>query len=89
MHGVDDFGVVDAAQVRGGDPDVGMAELPLDDHQRDSLAAHLDRMGVTELVWRDPASGGECRERREDDLAVADLHVDVKHCRGHLGLALT
>jgi hypothetical protein len=31
VDGVDDFGVVDPAQVGGGDPKVGMTELPLDD----------------------------------------------------------
>jgi len=56
VDGVDDFGVVDAAQVGGGDPEVSMTELPLDDHQRDALAAHLDRVGVAELVWGKPAA---------------------------------
>jgi hypothetical protein len=32
VDGVDDFGVVDPAQVGGGDPEVGMTELPLDDY---------------------------------------------------------
>ena len=53
---VDDFGVVDAAQVSGGDPEVSVTELPLDDHQRDALATHLDRVGVAELVWGKPAA---------------------------------
>ena len=29
-----------------------MAELPLDDHQRDALARHLDRVRMPELMWR-------------------------------------
>ena len=33
-----------------------MAELSLDDHDRDSFAGHLDRVGVAELVRREPAS---------------------------------
>jgi hypothetical protein len=38
FHGVDDLGVVDAAHVGGGDPEVGtMTELALDHDQRDSL----------------------------------------------------
>jgi hypothetical protein len=28
-----------------------VSELPLDDHKRDSFAAHLDGAGVAELVW--------------------------------------
>lgn len=32
-----------------------MAELSLDDHDRDSFAGHLDRVGVAELVRREPA----------------------------------
>ncbi len=56
VDGVDDFGVVDAAQVGGGDPEVSMTELPLDDHQRNALAAHLDRVGVAELVRGKPAA---------------------------------
>ena len=35
---VDDFGVVDPSQVRGGDPEVGVAELALYDQKRDPLA---------------------------------------------------
>jgi hypothetical protein len=50
VYGVDDLGVVDSAQVSGGDPEVSVTELPLDDHQRHSFAVHLDRVGVAELV---------------------------------------
>jgi hypothetical protein len=32
-----------------------VAELPLDDHQRDPFAGHLDGVGVAELVGREPA----------------------------------
>ena len=35
---VDDLGVVNPAQVRGGDPEIGMPELALYDQQGDSLA---------------------------------------------------
>lgn len=34
------------------------------------------------------ASAGECRERREGHVAIADLHAHVKHFRGRLGLVL-
>jgi hypothetical protein len=50
MDRVDDLGVVDPAQVRGGDLDIGMTELALYDKQRDPLAGHLDRVGMAELV---------------------------------------
>jgi hypothetical protein len=38
VDGIDGLGVVDAAQVRGGDPEVGMPELALYDQQWDPLA---------------------------------------------------
>ena len=50
VDGVDDLGVVDAARVRGGDPEVGVTELPLDDDERDSFPTHLDGVGVAELM---------------------------------------
>ena len=31
-----------------------MPELALDDRQRDPFVGHLDRVGVAELVWREP-----------------------------------
>src|SRR5581483_9101124 len=52
----DDFGVVDPSQVAGGDGEVGMPELSLDYEQRDTLARHLHRVRVTELVRREPAT---------------------------------
>ena len=61
MNGSDDLGVVDPAQVAGGDGEVGMPELSLDYEQRDPLARHLHRMCVPELVWREPASDPRCR----------------------------
>src|SRR5215216_6269955 len=42
VDGVDDLGVVDALQVNGGDAEVGVPELALDDDQRHALAGHLD-----------------------------------------------
>ncbi len=56
MDGGDDLGVVDPPQVTGGDGQVGMPKLSLDHEQRDSLARHLHRVGVSELVGREPAS---------------------------------
>jgi hypothetical protein len=56
MDGGDDLGVVDPAEVSGGDGQVGMPELCLDHEQRDPLAGRLHRMRVPELVRREPAS---------------------------------
>jgi hypothetical protein len=50
MHGSDDFGVVDPAQVSLGDRKVGMPELALDDDQRDALAGHLHSVRVAQLA---------------------------------------
>jgi hypothetical protein len=67
---VHDLGVVDAAQVHGRDPEVGMPELPLDDDQRYALARHLDGVSMPELMWRQPATYPGC------DRGVAQLHTD-------------
>jgi hypothetical protein len=37
-------------KVDRGDPEVAVAELALDDGQRDALAGHLDGMSVTQLM---------------------------------------
>ena len=50
MNGVNDFGVVDPAQIHGGDPEIGMPELALYDQQRDTLAGHLDGVSMSQLV---------------------------------------
>jgi hypothetical protein len=50
MHGFDDLGVVDALQVHGRDPEVAVAELPLDDHQRHAFVGELDGVSVAQLV---------------------------------------
>jgi hypothetical protein len=52
---VDDLGVVDPLQVGGGNTEVGVAELPLDDVQGHALARHLDGVGVAQLVRREPS----------------------------------
>jgi hypothetical protein len=39
-------------QIDGGDAEVAVSELALDDDQRHAFASHLDRVGVTELMWR-------------------------------------
>ena len=55
VHGVDDLGVVDSLEVDRRDPQVGVPELALDHHQRDTLVSHLDSMCVSELVGRKSA----------------------------------
>ena len=47
---LDDFGVVDPAQVSGRDREVGMPELSLDHDQRDPLAGQLDSVRMAQLV---------------------------------------
>jgi hypothetical protein len=55
-HFVDDLGVVDALQMDGRDADVGVAELALNDDERDAFVCHLDGMSVSELERGDSAS---------------------------------
>jgi hypothetical protein len=47
VHRVDDLGVVDALQVGRRDAEIGVAQLALDDVERNALAGHLDRVGMT------------------------------------------
>ena len=49
-------GVVDALQMDGRNPEVGMAQLALDDVERDALVGELDGVGVAQLVGRKPPS---------------------------------
>ena len=55
MDGLDDLAAVDALEVDAGDAEVAVSELALDDDQRHAFARHLDGVGVTELVRREPA----------------------------------
>lgn len=45
-----------------------MAELALDDVERYTLSSHLDRVGVSQLVWCEAAThanlGGQVMQRR-------------------------
>jgi hypothetical protein len=50
MDRMDDLDVVDPTQVRRRDAEVCMPELALYDEQRDSLAGHLDSVGMPELM---------------------------------------
>lgn len=56
MDGADDLAAVDALQVHAGDPEVGVPKLTLDHDERNAFVRHLDRMGVAQLVWREPPS---------------------------------
>ena len=61
MDGFDDLGVVDALEVDGGDAEVAVAELALDDDQRHTFASHLAGVRVAELVRRGQRSPGAMR----------------------------
>jgi hypothetical protein len=54
VNGVDDLGAVDSLQVDARDPEVGVPELSLDDHERNALVCHLNGVGVPELVRSEP-----------------------------------
>src|SRR3954465_10758444 len=59
VDGVDDLGVVDALEVDGGNAEVAVAELALDDDQRHAFARHLDAVGVAKLGgWGRGCGGG-------------------------------
>ena len=63
VDGIDNLGRVDALKVRAGHAEMSVPELPLDHRQRHSLARHLYRVRVTELVRREPATyTGQRRE---------------------------
>jgi hypothetical protein len=46
--------LVDPLQIDGGDAEVGMPQLALDDVERDALVGELDGVGVAQLVGRKP-----------------------------------
>ena len=48
VDGFDDLGVVDALEVDGGDAEVAVAELALDDDQRDAFAGDLDACSISQ-----------------------------------------
>jgi hypothetical protein len=56
VDGLDDLGVVDSLQVHRGDSEVAVAELALDDDERDAFVGELDCVGVAELVGRKAAT---------------------------------
>jgi hypothetical protein len=70
VDGVHDLGVIDATQVHGRDPEVGMPELSLDDDQRHTLARHLDGVSMPELMRGQPPT------HTGRDRGVAQLDTD-------------
>lgn len=56
MHSVDDLGVINPTQIHGGDAEIDMPELALDDGDRDPLARHLNSVGMSELMWGKPTT---------------------------------
>src|SRR5207248_6638174 len=63
VDGVDDLVVVDPAQIRRDDPEVGVPELALDHEQRDPFAGHLDGVRVAEWMGREPTPQAGCPSR--------------------------
>jgi hypothetical protein len=63
VRGLDDLCVVDALQVHGGDAEVAVAELALDDHERYAFVGEFDGVCVAQLVWGNaaPDAGGRRR----------------------------
>ena len=53
MNRVDDLAAIDALQIDRGNPEVRVAELPLDHVQRYALASHLDCVRVPKLMRRE------------------------------------
>jgi hypothetical protein len=56
VNDVDDLARIDSLGIDRRDPEVRMPELPLNDRQRDPFVRHLDRVGVPELMWREPSA---------------------------------
>ena len=71
MDGFDDLAGVDALEVDRGHAEVAVAELALDDVERDAFAGELDRVRVAQLV-RDEAAA---------DAGVARLGVAARRAR--------
>jgi hypothetical protein len=67
VDGLDDFAAVDPLQVDGGDAEVAVAELALDDDRRYAVASDFNGVGVAELV-RCEATSYSCRGRRAPEL---------------------
>ncbi len=62
-----------------------MAELALDDVQRDALPCELKSVGVAQLMWREPASYPACVASRRSSTRTAALD----HGRPQVGPSMT
>jgi hypothetical protein len=63
MNGVDDLAVIDSLQVDRGDPEVRVAELPLDHVERHAFSSHLNSVRVPKLMRREATThAGSDRE---------------------------
>jgi hypothetical protein len=71
VHGVDDFCVIYAAKIDGGDVQVGMADLALNGAESDAFAGHLDGVGVP---GPGAARSGDGRQRHERSSAIERVH---------------
>jgi len=70
VDGGDDLLSVDALQMDRRPAEVGVAELSLDDIERDAFPREFDSVGVAKLVWREPPS--DSRLGREPAALRAD-----------------
>jgi hypothetical protein len=62
VNGLDDLGVADALEIDGRDPEVAVAELALDDHERYAFVGEFDRVRMSQLVrGKAAAHAGDCR----------------------------
>jgi hypothetical protein len=50
MNGVDDFAVIDSLQIDRGNPEVRVAELPLNHVERHAFSSHLNSVRVPKLM---------------------------------------
>jgi hypothetical protein len=55
VDGGDDLGAVDPLEIDGGDAEVGVPQLALNDVERYALVGQLDGVGVAELVGSEAA----------------------------------
>ena len=74
MDGVDDLGVVDALEVDGGDAEVAVAELALNDDERHAFARQLNGVRVAELVRREATANSAATAVRRRSVRAAALN---------------
>jgi hypothetical protein len=61
VDGFDDFAGVDALEINRGHAEVAVAELALDDVERDAFAGELDGVRVTQLMRYEAAAHAGAR----------------------------